>query len=1227
MNGFSLRIAVSILGLALVGAGVTPREIWRFDFEDGAVPEGKGLTYGKGVEVTVVPRKDIEGGCLQLAATKPIVFAQLNLDMPVTIEKNLILAFDHREEIPDGFQGAYLGMIFNKDGKQAFWHSDRISADWRHVELPLATLKPQFGVEMEKGLVLNRIQLYARSKDKKANGDSPCELKVWFDNVRLYVGNPDQSALAGPPYTCHNNPPLFDWHGKMDPGQRLQYSQDPSFPTDQTTVVTITSPRPFYIPEKPLKPGIWYFRREISSELFEGWGNIQKLTIPERTHSYRPPTLDMAAIIAKPHPRLLARHRPDGKPLSESERATQIRRAQSYLKLGVPEHPGPYVKDDPRWPNWIDWYGKVADKTTARYGTHLERTAKAAMVTQDKATIEAAKTLLLAACEWDPKGGSAARYGDLQAASLLKGMIWSYDACEAQLSPEEKERVLAILKERILQFYTRIRPFRINPAQNHPWKKNTIVAESALALLGVIPEAEEWLDVSLQNFTYRILPSMGFDGENQEGISYWAYGVGMLANYADLMLLVADTNLYDHPWLAQTCRFPMYLAPPSAYAISFADNSSRGNVSIVGPYAASLAGWLGARAKDPYALWYAATTNGETLARPPTDIPQSIIYPYIGYAIFNTCLSEGLENVGVGMRCGPYHAGHQHDDLNGFSIHAYGEKLAVDGGYYDWYGSPHFKAYSLTTLAHNTLLVNGECQKRKANGALTSHFDSAGFGYALGDASDPEVYNGLLKRFERRLLFLKPGLVIVQDLVEAADEPVQLDWLIHSHTEKAFPIDKRKGTFLIPRPRASLQGTFLTPDDLRLSIGKSFDVVPQKPRASVDLSWDDVQPEWTLTATTGQKQDSAQFLAVLNIRRDGEKTPEIERFAAAGAFGCKIRTDHGTCLVLARRPGVPAGRVSLRGLETDGDFAAVLLDSHARVANAFAGDATTLQYMGKRLFHSPQPRNWSMDEKGKPKKAKGTLLLAGRKVGLSGHTQPLPAGGITTWWASVEMAERARCRVTVEGWTGKRPPHIRLNNKLLEEQETTIAAGTTLFAITGTGQFDRVVIAPRTYRTIDALPLPKDTKPAEGDIVIDPDAPGPTEAHGQKAKVMDKVAATGGKAYCCIDGPIQWAEWQFTVPADGSYQLFVRGASEHETIDREIQIDATPFPIPDAMVRMQGTGGWCRAQDDWAWNAIANPEGIPASISLKKGPHTLRWNYINGSQNLDLLVLRPVPQP
>ena len=1215
--------AAFLLGSQAMLAEITPREIWRFDFEDGVLPGTDAFGYGKDLAPAVVPRAGGDGKCLELAATKPVVFAALDLKQPTTIEKNLILAFDHREELPEGFAGAYLGMTFFADGKQIFWHSDVFSSEWRHVELPLATLKPDFGVEMKDGLVIDRIQLYARSKDRKARSDNPALLKVWFDNLRLYVGDPSQSALAGKPYTCHNNPPLFDWRGPTEPGQRLQYSPDPAFHKDRTTVVTLASSRPFFVPETPLDPGVWYFRREVSSDLFEGWGNIQELTVPEQTHSYRPPKLDFARLAAKPRPRLLPRLRPGGEPVSDTERQSLVRQAQGYLKQGVPEHPGPYVKGDPRWANWIDWYGEVADRTTARYGTNLERTAKAAMLTGDEATIAAAKTLLLAACDWDPKGGSDARHGDLQAASLLKGMVWCYDACESSLSPEEKERVLGILQERVLQFYRPISPFRINPAQNHPWKKNTIVAESALVLIGVLPEAEEWLDVSLQNFAYRILPSMGFDGENQEGIMYWAYGVDMLANFGDLMRFVAGVDVYDHPWLARTCRFPMYLAPPSAYAISFADNSSRGNVSAVGPYGTALVGRLASRARDPYGLWYAGLSEDGLSPRPPADISQSAIYPYIGYAIFNTCVSEGLENVAVGMRCGRFDAGHQHDDLNGFSIHAYGEKLAVDGGYYDWYGSPHFKSYSITTFAHNTLLVDGKPQKRMANGELAAHLDSPGFGYAFGDASAPEVYHGLLKRFERRLLFLKPGFVIVQDVTEAADQPVRLDWLIHSHTKDAFPADRASGTFEIATERASLAGRFLEPQGLHLAVTKSFDVVPQKPRASVDLPWSEVQPEWTLTATNGRQEAVGQFLAALEIRRAGEKEAEIERLSGAGCLGCRIRTDYGTYLVLARQPDATGG-MAAEGLATDGDMGAVLLDADGRVVNAFAAHATWLDYMGRRVFRAAAKRDWALDEGRKPVENRGTLILAGKRIGMEARTHALPSGDITTWWANIRLPERARCRVAVEGWTGARPPRIRLNNKLLTDPETTLGSESACVVVTGSGRFDRLAVEPRQYRILPALPLPKDTVPGADDIVIDADDPGPAKADGAQAKVMDKVAATGGKAYCCIDGPVQWAEWEFDVPADGTFQVLVRGASEAAAADREVRIDGVPFPAPDTAVRMPGTGGWCRTQDDWGWTQLANPAGEPATVTLKKGTHTLRWAYVEGSQNIDVFALRPV---
>jgi hypothetical protein len=153
----------------------------------------------------------------------------------------------------------------------------------------------------------------------------------------------------------------------------------------------------------------------------------------------------------------------------------------------------------------------------------------------------------------------------------------------------------------------------------------------------------------------------------------------------------------------------MYCAPPGAWAVSFAD-TAKPNHGVRGPAEQRQVRDLAVRTRDPYALWYAGATNAVDglVPKPPTDLPQSIHYRHIGWVIFNTSLADGLENSTFAMRSGPFYAGHQHDDQNGFVIHAYGEKLAIDSGYYDWWGSPHFKGYSTLTRAHNTLLVNGK---------------------------------------------------------------------------------------------------------------------------------------------------------------------------------------------------------------------------------------------------------------------------------------------------------------------------------------------------------------------------------------------------------------------------------------------------------------------------------------------------------------------------------------
>jgi len=1053
-------------------------------------------------------------------------------------------------------------------------------------------------------------------------------MQVWFDNLRLHAPADIDVPDLAKPYVCHNNPPLFDWAGPGTPGQRLQYSRSADFAAAGTTTVALTTDRPFFVPAQPLDPGTWYFRVRLDTELLSGWSRIQPVQIPERTHSYRLRPIDFERLRQAPRPRLLPRIRPQGGTVDAAERDRLVRQAQEALRTGVPEHPGPFREGDARWPQWIDWYGKVADQVTSRTGSRLRTAGQAAILTGAPEAVDAARQLLLAACAWDPAGGSAARYGDLQAAALLQGMLWCYDGCVATLSPADAATIQATLKTRIEQFAEHLSPFRMNPAQNHPWRQTTAVAEAALVTMGLYPEAEVWLDTACHAFAYRILPSMGFDGENQEGISYWSYGVNMLADFADLMRFMADVDLYDHPWLVRTCRFPLYTTPPNGYSISFADNSPEGNASIRGPYGQELVGLLGERVRDPYALWYADRAVPGLAARPPADLAQSVYYPHIGYALFNTCLSEGLENVAVGLRCGPFYAGHQHDDNNAFVIHAYGDKLAIDGGYYDWYGSPHFKAYSLRTLAHNTLLVDGQCQVRETGGRIAAYFDSPGLGWTVGDASDPAIYAGRLRRFDRRLLFLKPGIVVVHDLVEAAAAPTRLDWLLHAHTDQAFPCDPAAGTFLIERPAAALQGRLLAPAAARLRVSRSFDIAPQQKRASVFLPWEQVQPEWTLTASS-EPAARSEFLAVMAVHRrdEGKAVAPVPMRAieTPAARGCELRVPYGRWLVLVRRPEAGDAPLAAEGLQTDGEAAAVLLAPDGSVANAFVAAGKMLTWEGKALHSSPEPQHWAMDEARQPVALTAAVSIAGRTTPMPGLRRPSPDGDVSVWWANLDLPQARRCEIEVEGWSGPRAPCLRLagNSLVGVRHDVPLRQGASCITVSGQGTFTRLVLRDRVAQFEAARVVTGAVTPGPRDIVIEAERPAAESA--RKGRAQEKVAASGGLAYCQIDGPVQWVEWAFDVAEAASYELFIRGAGDHPEVVRELRIDGKGFPGERVGVRMPGTGGWCRTQDDWAWFQVLAGAGQPATVPLAAGRHTLRLEFIQGSQNVDLLLLRPAP--
>ena len=795
-----------------------------------------------------------QGHCLVLRNPEPSRYATVSIRRPIPLERNLVLSFDYRAEIEAGKDAAYVGILLFAGDKQ-FFGSVPFVSEWRHADVPIGTFHPTTGGTLAAGMTFDRINLYVRAK-----GDETARMHLWLDNVRLSIKTAE-GALSDKVRVSNANPPLLNW--PRSAGKTIvAWSRDPAFPEAGTTKATAA--RNWHFPQKPLEPGTWYWRVWTETDLTDGWSETQRVVIPAEAHRFPAGAVAVDALSRRPHPRLVDRTAGAPKP---EEIPALVKQAEGFYRQGVPEDCPIWKEGDPRWPTWIDWYGLAHGKITSATGMRLQRISRIAMLTGDAKVLAWTKEMAFKAAAWDPEGGSTMRRGDIGAHHFLRGLNWAYDALYNDLTPEERTRLRDALVARANQFWNGLNPFRGTEENNHAWLQAFGLAESGLVLLGERPEAAEWAQYVLDLYVGRFLCCLGYQGDNNEGISYWGYGLSFVIDYADMMKRICGIDLFRHPWLAQTARFPIYTAPPAAWAVSFADTGMP-NHGVRGPAQAphvlNLAGHTG----DHYALWYggARAPVAGVAPRPPVDLPQSIHYKFIGWSVFNTSLVDGRDGVTFAMRSGPFYAGHQHDDQNSFVVHAYGEKLAIDGGHYDWYGSPHFKAYSTLTRAHNTLLVDGKDQahmQRGADGRIAAWFDSPGYSYTVGDASDPELYAGRVKRFDRRALFLRPGLVVIHDVLQAAGEPARWDWLLHTVADIAT--DAGSQSFALTSGRASLSGRFLAPAGLDLKVTKGYPVEPVDGYSTRPIPPERYVHEWTLTATPSEKRAAEDFLAVLRV--------------------------------------------------------------------------------------------------------------------------------------------------------------------------------------------------------------------------------------------------------------------------------------------------------------------------------------------------------------------------
>jgi hypothetical protein len=141
-----------------------------------------------------------------------------------------------------------------------------------------------------------------------------------------------------------------------------------------------------------------------------------------------------------------------------------------------------------------------------------------------------------------------------------------------------------------------------------------------------------------------------------------------------------------------------------------------------------------------------------------------------GYAILER--GEQSDATWLATKYGPHGGGHGHPDKNSFILYARGEVVAPDVGTHA-YGSTLHTGWDKTTLAHNTLVVDGKSQE-PAQGKCLGFGSERGVDFSVTDAGP--IYPGV--HFIRSVAMLTTNVIVFIDQIDA-DAPHTFDLAYH----------------------------------------------------------------------------------------------------------------------------------------------------------------------------------------------------------------------------------------------------------------------------------------------------------------------------------------------------------------------------------------------------------------------------------------------------------------
>ena len=608
----------------------------------------------------------------------------------------------------------------------------------------------------------------------------------------------------------------------------------------------------FYNPHRKLESGKWYWKYETVENGKVSSSEVYSFIVPESADGLVTPTAEeFRNNISKSHPRVMNY----GRSMADIHRdAPQHRLYKSIINTAKEAaakqiYRGAVTDPNPATARRLN---QKAGKEVALYHELLEGYTLSADNDMKDALLKRTDVLL----SWPTN--------DLLGSKVLTALALGYDMLYDELTAEAKQQILTTIDKQFKEGLARWPGFtEARQVENHFWQMELAGNfTAALATLGELESATEMLDYTYGLFIARFPNLATQDGGWNEGEGYYSVNQTAVVDMALLLKKLGGIDIFKMGWYRNLPDYFTYFSPVASPVSGFGDMHDR--VETGGLKGRSEMLTIGCEENNPYALyrffqsvrpvesffgatadekywrkplaktepWYQIVNNisvAPKRAKAPANQPTDKVFYGVGAAAMHSCLADPAKDVTVFFRSSPFGSkGHAHADQNSFNISRHGERLFYPTGYYTSFADLHSLTSYKHTRACNSMLINGYGQAfgHEGYGWIKRHIEGENMSYVCGEAGEAykkttdkqfadfmnekgikqDAHFGMgdtpMKKFERHLVFVRPDVVVIYDVLEADEAS---EWSLLLHTMRPSTVDKNKLTVETSRSYAEAQ--------------------------------------------------------------------------------------------------------------------------------------------------------------------------------------------------------------------------------------------------------------------------------------------------------------------------------------------------------------------------------------------------------------------------------------